>query len=72
MDTPTHKQTILPLKEDMRLMVEEILSPFNRWVTGQEIGHEPNHNECVLHFIDYGGVERFRQEHHIQEVSVVA
>ena len=47
----------------MRIQIEKILSPFNRWVTGEKVGHNPTDNELAMNFIECGGAEAHENEH---------
>ncbi|TSC67724.1 MAG: hypothetical protein G01um101472_333 [Parcubacteria group bacterium Gr01-1014_72] len=38
-------------------VIAEALSPFNKWVTGEEVHHDPTPFECVEHFIQNGGLD---------------
>ena len=52
----------------------EVNSPFNAWVTGEEVGHEPTWEEKLMHFIMRGGLadyrKRFFQKH--PELAIAA
>ena len=61
----------MPLADDMALIRAEIMSPFNRWVTGQEIGHEPAPRECAEHYMEHGGVEEHRRHYRIRPPDIV-
>ncbi|HCB35082.1 MAG: hypothetical protein A2W52_03595 [Candidatus Taylorbacteria bacterium RIFCSPHIGHO2_02_49_25] len=43
--------------------VAEILGPFNKWVTGEEVGHSPSSEECFEHWRKNGGRKRFCRTH---------
>jgi len=50
------------LDDFVREQLEEMQSPFNQWVTGEEVGHEPSHNELAEHYIKHGGAAAFRKK----------
>ncbi|KKW07674.1 MAG: hypothetical protein UY42_C0009G0047 [Parcubacteria group bacterium GW2011_GWA2_49_16] len=41
---------------------EEILSPFNQWVTGKKLGRPPNPDDCALHYTLHGGAKAYAQK----------
>ena len=55
----------MTLKEWNRLQIEEINSPFNRWVTGEECHREPTLHECALHYTNNGGPKAFAKAHRL-------
>lgn len=56
----------LVLKEYLKRQKDiAIHDPFNRWVTGVELGREPNDTECVMHYILCGGAAKFAQGHRV-------
>jgi hypothetical protein len=56
-------KTIITRREYLTRQIEEIKSAFNRWVTGEEVGHSPDDNEAALHYINHGGAEHFAEEY---------
>lgn len=42
---------------------KEILSPFNRYVTGEKVGRDPTDEELAMHYIENGGAKAFSQRH---------
>ncbi len=58
------KKTILrSLKEYLELQLREILSDFNRWVTGEKVRHSPTEDELATNYLENGGPERFAETH---------
>lgn len=45
--------------------MEQIRGPFNRWVTGKKVGHDPTISECVENYFTNGGPEAFAKAHHL-------
>lgn len=43
--------------------IDEALGPFNRWVTGVNLGHEPSPEECLLWYIDHDGPQDYTARH---------
>ncbi len=37
--------------------IAEILSAFNRWVTGEKVGHNPDDNELLYNYVISGGAK---------------
>lgn len=54
-------QGAVSLDEYMRLQRELICSPENRWFTGEEVKHDPDENELVMHWLRCGAGTRFRE-----------
>lgn len=48
-----------------RLMMEEILGTFNRFMTFESLGHEPTNDECAHHYLTHGGVDDFRRKYNV-------
>jgi len=61
------KDVIIHPTADARIKEEvaEILGPFNTWVTGVAVGHEPTSHECFRHWLRHGGLKRFRRTHKV-------
>ncbi len=54
------------LREYLRLQTDiAIHDPFNRWVTGVELGREPTNTDCIMHFILCGGAAHFAQQYRV-------
>jgi hypothetical protein len=53
----------LPAEVDARLIRFKMNSSFNRWVTGEKVGHDPDHNERALNFIACG-ISAYRTRFH--------
>lgn len=60
----------LTLRQYVEKQMEEIKSPFNRWVTGEKVGHDPSHNELAENYIQSGGAQRFSLHYAIEGGSV--
>ena len=43
--------------------VGQTLSPFNKWVTGEKMHHDPTPDECFEHWRKNRGRKNFRQTH---------
>ena len=39
----------------------EFLGDFNKWVTGEAVGHDPTPEECFWHYYHNGGPEAYRR-----------
>ena len=46
-------------KEYIEAEIKEILSPFNRWITGIKVDHQPSDEECAYYYIRDGGADNF-------------
>ncbi|MDP3996175.1 MAG: hypothetical protein Q8P86_00585 [bacterium] len=44
----------VPLPVFLQIQKHEMESPFNEWVTGEEVNHEPTNNELASHYISSG------------------
>lgn len=57
----------LPIGVNARLIAFDVLSPLNRWGTGEEIGRNPNPNIpedrrlLFNHWMNFGGLTHFRE-----------
>jgi hypothetical protein len=49
--------------------LEEMLSQDNTYFAGEILGHEPNRQEKILHYILNGGAANFRQRWQQQNTS---
>lgn len=65
MNTPQNVIVHPTASDRINTEVSEILGPFNQWVTGEEVGHEPSPLDCFRHWVRHGGLKRFRRGHHI-------
>lgn len=43
--------------------ITEIQSDLNRWGAGKDLGHDPDCNELVIHYIKSGGARRYAERH---------
>lgn len=57
----------LSLEEYVRRQQEEMLSPFNRWITGEKVGHNPDYNELAEYYVRSGGARDFSDRFQITE-----
>ena len=53
----------LLVRERKKAQINEALSPFNRWVAGINLGHEPNVRECVWWYMEHGGAINYAEQH---------
>ena len=61
MNTQNNNVIVMPTAADyIKEEVAEILSPFNKWVTGKDVGHNPSSCECFDHWRFGGGSFRIR------------
>ena len=44
----------------------------NRYYTAQEVEHDPNPDECLMHWVQCGGADWFRSQYGIKEEEDVA
>ena len=44
-----------------------MLSPFNRWVTGEKVGHDPDKNELAENYIKTGAARDFSDKYEPKE-----
>ncbi len=56
-------KTQLPLAEYSRRQIEEMLSPFHRWVTGEKVGHNPTKNELAEYYVRSGAARDFSEKY---------
>lgn len=56
MDSEKHAQR---LRENLE-QIAEATTGFNRWVTGVELGCDPDNAACIWHYNAHGGPEHFR------------
>lgn len=65
-----HSNHCMKEKATLRQYVEkqmaEITSPFNKWVTGEKVGHDPTHNELAENYIESGAAARFAERYEIE------
>ncbi|MEK9201570.1 MAG: hypothetical protein AAB944_01215 [Patescibacteria group bacterium] len=45
----------------MTKQLEEMFSPLNRYFTGIAVGHNPNEEECMMHYSLNGGSDSFEK-----------
>ncbi|MDP2593068.1 MAG: hypothetical protein Q8P52_00245 [bacterium] len=57
----THKIPV-PLAVFLQIQKREMESPFNRWVTGEEVHRYPTNNELVTHYIGSGRAAEIARE----------
>lgn len=50
-------------EEYVAQQMADMLSPFNLWVTGIAIGHQPSADEAAEHYERCGGSDHFRETH---------
>ncbi len=65
MGTNARKTVLSSFKEYMKAQLDEIFSPFNKWVTGEKVNHPPSEKELAKNYVDNGGPERFAETHTI-------
>ena len=41
----------------------EIKSDLNKWGAGEQFGHDPDHNELAIHYIETGAAQRYAERH---------
>ena len=41
--------------------LDEIQSDLNKWGAGEQFGHDPDHNELVIHYIQIGAAQRYAE-----------
>ncbi len=58
------------LADHLDQQIEEIKSPFNLWVTGEEVGHEPTISEAAIHYIKCGGASDFARRRQSSQPSL--
>lgn len=47
--------------EYMSAQLEEALSDYNRWLTGEKVGHPPSIDECLYFYVFGGGSADFEK-----------
>jgi len=57
------EEKLLPLKEYLKLEEEEILSPFNEYVTGEALKRPVTKKDMEEHYVENKGPENFAQKH---------
>jgi hypothetical protein len=60
------------MRQYIEKQIAEILSQFNRWVTGQKVGHDPTRNELSTNYVETGGAKRFAEENEIDPEAPLA
>ena len=55
--------------EYMRMQIEEMFSLTNLHFAKESLGHEPNRQEVMLHYIQQGGARDFREAYNKQRIA---
>lgn len=58
---PVPSPKLVTVAEFHKLMTKEVDSPDNRWFAGNFLGHSPDYEERLIHYIIRGGYRRFRE-----------
>lgn len=53
------------MRKYIEKQIEEMNSPFNKWVTGEKVGHDPTRSELADNYVETGGARRFSEENEI-------
>lgn len=53
----------ISFEEYVALQKDKILSPFNKWVTGEKVGRTPTSEELAFNYIESGGAADHEKEY---------